>query len=245
MSTEITRQALSQILSTSEPTTIAEVIATMEAIDNLLPNNDGLKWFNLLYKMVTVAIVNNPPPQGWNDPQWISRLDVIFARLYFDAVLSSLQNSDRTPRAWRALFEARFNTGIDRVQFALCGMNAHINHDLPLAIVQISTEFQKEPNEGSPQHADFQSVNNILDTVEPEAVQILATGIVGELAQHLGRLDDVLAMWKVRKARDTSWNNAEILWQIRSVQILRNKFLRTLDRLTGFAGRGLLISIDR
>ncbi len=87
-------------------------------------------------------------------------------------------------------------------------------------------------------------MNNILDIVEPQAMQILATGLVGHVAQNLGRLDDVIAMWKVRKARDTSWTNAEILWQIRSVQLLRNKFLRTLDRLTGFAGRGLLISID-
>ena len=244
MSRDITNQALAQILSTSEPNTIAEVLTTMDAIDNLLLNNDGLKWFNLLYKIVTVGIVNNPPPQGWNDPDWISRLDVIFARLYFDAILSSLQNSSSTPRAWQALFEARFNTGIDRVQFALCGMNAHINHDLPLAIVQLSTEFQLAPDDESPQHADFESVNNILDIVEPEAMQILAIGIVGQVAQHLGRLDDVLAMWKVRKARETSWTNAEILWQIRGVQLLRNKFLRTLDRLTGFAGRGLLISID-
>lgn len=244
MSSDISDQALAQIVSSSNPTTIAEVIATMEAIDNLLPEHDGLKWFNLLYKMVTVAVVNNPPAQGWNDPQWISRLDVIFARLYFDAILSSLQNAG-TPRAWQVLFEARLHTGVDRVQFALCGMNAHINHDLPLALVQLSTEMGTGPDENSPQHADFEAVNEILDVVEPEAVQILATGIVGQLAQDLGRLDDVLAMWKVRKARDTSWNNAEILWQMRSVQVLRNKFVRTLDRLTGFAGRGLLISIDR
>lgn len=244
MSSDVSNQALSQILSASNPTTIAEVIATMEAIDNLLPNHDGLKWFNLLYKMVTVAVVNNPPAQGWNDPQWISRLDVIFARLYFDAILNSIQNSGATPRAWQALFEARFHGGIDRVQFALCGMNAHINHDLPLALVQLSTELQTGPDDNSPQHADFQSVNNILDTVEPQAIQILASGIVGQISQSLGRLDDVLAMWKVRKARDTSWTNAEILWHIRSVQLLRNKFLRTLDRLTGFAGRGLLISIN-
>jgi hypothetical protein len=135
MSSDVSNQALSQILSASNPTTIAEVITTMEAIDNMLPNHDGLKWFNLLYKMVTVAVVNNPPAQGWNDPQWISRLDVIFARLYFDAILNSIQNAGATPRAWHALFEARFHGGIDRVQFALCGMNAHINHDLPLALV--------------------------------------------------------------------------------------------------------------
>ncbi len=142
MSSNLNNQTLLQILIASTPTTIAEVITTMEAIDNLLPNHDGLKWFNLLYKMVTVAVVNNPPPQGWNDPEWISRLDVIFARLYFDAISSSIQNSGGTPRAWQALFEARFNAGIDRVQFALCGMNAHINHDLPLALVQLSTELQ-------------------------------------------------------------------------------------------------------
>jgi hypothetical protein len=47
-------------------------------------------------------------------------------------------------------------------------------------------------------------------------------------------------MWKVERARDAAWTNAEALWAIRRLPRLRGEFLATLDRLVGFAGRGLL-----
>src|SRR6185312_1067375 len=37
-------------------TTIPDVIASLEAIDALLPDTDGLKWFNWLYLTVTKAV---------------------------------------------------------------------------------------------------------------------------------------------------------------------------------------------
>jgi Family of unknown function (DUF5995) len=37
--------------------------------------------------------------------------------------------------SWEAMFSRRDQTDIAWIQFALAGMNAHINHDLPLAIV--------------------------------------------------------------------------------------------------------------
>ena len=40
------------------------------------------------------------------------------------------------------MLSARFTAGIDRIQFALAGMNAHINHDLSLAL--LATDQQTE-----------------------------------------------------------------------------------------------------
>jgi hypothetical protein len=45
----------------------------------------------------------------------------------------------------------------------------------------------------------------------------------------------------VRKARDAAWTNAEVLWSLRPLPDLQDHYLATLDRLTGFAGRGLLV----
>ncbi len=257
--------ALLQIVSASDPTSIDDVIKDMEAIDNALSNEDGLKWFNLLYLMVTTAVRENPPADGWADEQWTKRLDVVFARLYFGAIADSYRDPNTAPRAWQVLFDAREQIGIARVQFALAGMNAHINHDLPIAVVQTCKELDVTPQQGTPEYQDFEYVNTILDSVEPEAMQFLATGRMGEtlidlgiegldelaheLSEDLGvedldKLDDVLAMWSVRHARETAWGNAEVLWQIQDIQILRDTFLLGLDRLTGFAGRGLLIPIE-
>ncbi len=43
------------------------------------------------------------------------------------------------PLAWRPLVEQRAAAGIEPIQFALAGMNAHINHHLPLATVNTCT----------------------------------------------------------------------------------------------------------
>jgi hypothetical protein len=44
---------------------IADVITIMQNIDSLLPNQDGLKWFNRLYLMVTQQVQNSPPVGGF------------------------------------------------------------------------------------------------------------------------------------------------------------------------------------
>ena len=54
-------QPLYELVSGSPPQTIADVVARMRAIDALLPANDGLKWFNRLYLMVTQQVDLNPP----------------------------------------------------------------------------------------------------------------------------------------------------------------------------------------
>jgi hypothetical protein len=64
------------------------------------------------------------------------------------------------------------------------------------------------------------------------------------VAKDLGRLDDIVAMWSVRNAREAAWTNGEILWVQRSLPELSAQFLATLDRMTGFAGRGLLIPTE-
>jgi hypothetical protein len=224
--------------------TVPDVIARMREVDLLLPPEDGLKWFNLLYLMVTEEIGRDVAAARWADGAWLVRLDVVFARLYFEAVVLSIQEPARCPRAWVPLFEARFRPGIARVQYGLAGMNAHINRDLPLAIVRSCEAAGIVPRRGTPQHTDYERVNQILEEVEIAAMQRMATGIIGKIAGDLGRLDDVVAMWKVRAARDAAWTNGEVLWTLREHAGLSKEYLATLDRMAGFAGRGLLIPTE-
>src|ERR1700736_1189152 len=99
----------------------------MESIDVTCIDGDGLKWFNWLYLQVTKAVENRIALQGFSDPAWLAELDVQFARLYFGALEAELSGQP-TPGCWRALFTSRSQTLIARVQFALAGINAHINH---------------------------------------------------------------------------------------------------------------------
>jgi hypothetical protein len=236
-------QKVTQIIASSAITTIDDVIAVLQDIDDTLPSNDGLKWFNLLYLKVTEGVRDNPPTESWEDPQWLGRLDVEFAKLYFTALASWHHNPDEVTRSWVPLLSSRQNQNITRVQFALAGINAHINHDLPIAVVQTSEEQEIVPRSSSPQHRDFERVNTILEAVVDQAKQFLATGIIGEIDQDLGQIDDLIAVWSVRKARETAWTNAEILWQLRSIPLLNDGFLLSLDRLVRLSSQGLLSPI--
>jgi hypothetical protein len=241
MNSVATDQQLLQIVSGTAPGSIADVIAVMQKIDELLPSNDGLKWFNRLYLMVTQQVDTQPPAGGWKDAQWLTRLDVVFAGLYFAAVAGFLTRSANTPSSWNALFEARFNAGVDRIQFALAGMNAHINHDLALALLQTDDELQLTPGLNSPEHDDYESVNGLLESVLPTALQVLATGIVGELAQDTGKIGRFLAIWNVRVARDLAWDFADHLRGLNGLS--RTLAMTAQDQLTGVIGRSLLLPV--
>jgi hypothetical protein len=233
-------QQLLQIVSGAAPGTIAAVMDTMQKIDQLLPGDDGLKWFNLLYLMVTQK-VDGQPSGAWKDAAWLTRLDVVFANLYFSAVAGFLGQTGSTPSSWQALFESRYKTGVDRIQFALAGMNAHINHDLALALVQTDEEMQLTPGLNSPEHADYESVNALLQATLPGALQYLATGILGELAQDTGKIGRFLAIWDVKAARDLAWGFGDHLRGLNGVS--RTLALAAQDQLTGVIGRSLLLPV--
>lgn len=231
---------LLQIVTSAAPAKIADVLAVLQSIDALLPNNDGLKWFNKLYLMVTQQIDEQPPPGGWDDATWLTQLDVVFAGFYFGAVGNALQQNAQVPSSWEALFEARHRAGVDRIQFALAGMNAHINHDLALAVLQTNDELHMAPALVSPEHDDYEHVNDLLEQLLPQALNFLAVGIVGELAQDTGKAGRLLAIWNVRAARELAWDFAAFLRNLDGLS--RDLALEAHDKLAGVIGRTLLLS---
>ncbi len=233
-----TDNQLIEITSGAPPATIAEVIARMQRIDTLLPNGDGLKWFNLLYMTVTQKVDSGPPPGGWEDSAWLTRLDVVFAQLYFTAILNWVNDPANVPSSWKALFEARFSPGIERIQFALAGMNAHINRDLSLALLTTDAQRSVVPTADSPQHVDYEAVNGLLNTVMPSALTMLAADTLGVLAQDTGKVGRLLAFWNMCQARDMAWDFADHLRGLASVP--RGVAMDTQDQMTGVIGRAIL-----
>jgi hypothetical protein len=142
------------------------------------------------------------------------------------------------PSAWNALFEARYRTGIDRIQFALAGMNAHVNHDLALALLATDAELNLIPGPDSLEFADYQSVNDLLNTVMPLALTMLATDTLGVLAQDTGEVGRLLAFWNICSARDLAWDFANHLRSLAgpSRDVARN----AQDAVTGTLGRAIL-----
>ena len=232
-------QDLIATLAAAPATSIDDVLAIMQSIDAALPDEDGLKWFNLLYLTVTRSVLASGTSHGFEDSAWIGHLDVVFANLYFAAAAASAAGGG--PAAWRPLFEGRLAPGIARIQFALAGMNAHINHDLPLALVQTHGDRGTTPDRESDHYRDYTSVNAILGAVETRVKPTLLAGVVRKIDGSLGPLDDVIAMWNVAKAREAAWANSAALWHLNGVPPVRTAFVDTLDGSVGLASRGLLV----
>jgi len=222
-----------------------ELAARLAAIQTVLPANDGLGWFNRMYQLVANSVSDNLGASAFADPAWISRLDLVFGNLYLDAVRNSVLAPDKVPRAWAALLEQRSQTGIAPLQFALAGMNAHINRDLPVAVVTTCTQLGTSPDAGS-HHADFWRVNGVLAQVEP-AIRVLVEGQPLEEADRIfPGLQDVVGNFNIVKARETAWVNAETLWVLtRFAAPSAAVYVDGVDHLAGFAGRGLLVRLNR
>jgi len=234
---------LEKVLRAPAAARIADVVERMQALDAALPRADGIACFNRLYLAVTEAVVEAARPGVFADPPFVRWLDVVFANLYFEALANHVRGRGRVPRAWRALFEARSRRGIQPIQFALAGMNAHINRDLPLALVTTSRDRRVALRRGCPQHADFGRIDDLLAETEARVRSQFAVGLVGVADQALGRLDNVVAMWNVRAARQTAWANAEALWALEGVPFVGARLLVAIDRTVGLAGRGLLVPV--
>jgi hypothetical protein len=234
---------LPDLLRAAPVSSIDQVLAVMTAIDSRLPDSDGLKWFNRLYLQVTRGVRQAVAGPTFRDARFMSELDVVFANLYFEALAAGDADVSRAPSAWRPLLRSRARPGIARLQFALAGMNAHINRDLPQGIVQVFQALGGDPTTDQIRRQDFDSVNDLLERIEGEVKTEFSVGLIGVADTIGGRIDDVAAMWKVRAARAAAWTNAEVLWTLRPTPHIRAAFFDTLDKSTGLAGRGLLTPV--
>jgi hypothetical protein len=230
------------------PDSVPAVIARLGEIERSAPASDGVACFARLYREVTEGVGAELAQQSTRDETtFLERLDVGFAGLFFSALDEYEHGSATVPSAWKPLFEQRSRRGVAPLQFALAGMNAHINRDLPVALVASCQNLGVDIFETAIDHSTFERVDVLLGQVEQRVKELYLTGwirTVDRLLHRIHRLDDVVAMWSVDRARDAAWTNGRTLWSLRSSPELAGDFLTALDRMTGFAGRGLLLPAD-
>jgi hypothetical protein len=225
----------------SLPTTIDDVIARLREIDAALSPDDGVAVFNRMYLTVTTQIAGilADPDAGrgrFRHSQAMAELDVRFANLWLTAYDADVARGSVSP-AWQPLFEAR---GGDRlpIQYALAGMNTHIEHDLPIAVLDTCRSVGLEPD-GI--HGDYEAVNRVLAEVESPIRRSFLDGIGRELDAGLGPVVHVLSTWDIDQARDLAWVTVETLWELRRTTVLLDRFLDGLGHTVGMTSRALLV----
>ena len=226
----------------SLPTTVSGVVDRLREIDDALPGDDGAAVFNRLYLTVTeriLAILSDDTDSPlFRDAETMAELDVRFANLWLEAY-----DADRAggvvPPAWRPLFEARAGGRLP-VQYAISGMNSHIEHDLPLAVVDTCRSRGLEPDD---LHLDYETVNDVLAQVESDIRRSFLDEVGRALDDRLGPAAHLVSTWKIDKARDVSWVTAQTLWVLRGTTFLHGRFLDGLAHTVGMASRALLTPV--
>jgi hypothetical protein len=227
--------------SSTPLTSVADVIARLEAIGASLAAGDGLACFNRMYLEVTERVDSNLRAGFFADPAFMTQLDITFAGLYFAAV-DAADDLAAVPLAWRPLFEQRAAPDIEPIQFALAGMNAHINHDLPMAVVATCVDLATTPTAGT-HLADYQKVDGLLDAAEQSVRQSFESSTELAVDRHLQAVEDLVCNWTINSARDLAWGNALLLWELRDDPFLRGLFLGNLAASAALASRLLLVAV--
>jgi hypothetical protein len=222
------------------PQSIADVLQTMQTIDAACDDVDGLKWFNWLYLQVTQAIEARVNGGEFADPAWLAQLDVQFAQLYFQALGAALTGA-ACPGCWQAMFGCRDNMKIARIQFALAGINAHINHDLPEAVVATCKLTNTVPQHGTPQYNDYTALDSTFEALIDTAKTTLSVRLPGDALPPVSHLEDLMAAWDVGAAREKAWWNAETLWNLPA--IFAAGFMESIDGFTTVIGKALLVPV--
>ncbi|MGW6737948.1 DUF5995 family protein [Streptomyces sp. NPDC055013] len=215
-------------------TPVDAVISRMRALEAALPERDGVAIFNRVYLAVTETVDRHIDGGRFTDARAAITLDVRFAERYLAAV-DRAEQEGRPPACWRPLFQMRRHPGVRPLQFALAGINAHIGHDLALAVVDTCRSLGCEPAE---LEDEFDRVGDLLVSLEERIREELMPG--PDLLQIADPLTHLLGSWSLERARDATWSAARALWALRRLPDLAGEFTERLDAAVGFAGRMLL-----
>ncbi|WP_274555977.1 DUF5995 family protein [Streptomyces spiramyceticus] len=215
-------------------TSVDTIVARMRAFRSDWPTADGLAVFNRVYLAVTEEIRLRIECGIFPDARTAATLDVLFAERYLAAV-DATSAGRRPPDCWRPLFQYRRHPGVRPLQFALAGINAHIGHDLALAVVDTCHALGCRPAD---LEGDFDRVGDTLVALEERIREELMPG--PDLLEIADPLTHLLGSWSLERARDTAWSAARLLWGLRQLPEYAEEFRERMDAGVGLVGRMLL-----
>src|SRR6266849_1795171 len=125
----------------------------------LLGKGDGIACFNSLYLTITETVYKGIKDRRFGDKSFITQLDVTFANRYLSA-LHAAATGGEVPGAWSLLIDRRDDQRINPIQFAAAGVNAHVNYELAVAVVDACVTIGTVPDSGT-NHADYREINAI------------------------------------------------------------------------------------
>jgi hypothetical protein len=189
---------------------IDDATAALTAIEQAFrAQHDRRAIFATAYLGITSAIKRNVAAGVFLDNAWVSRYAITFANLYRTALLAFERGDTALPKAWQIAFDTSRGGSALAIQDLVLGINAHINHDLALALLEVSIDPDR-----ATRYADHTRVNQVLkeatDPMQDRIGQLYAP-ILNVLDRVCDRLDEEIACFSVDKARESAWAAAVAL----------------------------------
>jgi hypothetical protein len=193
---------------------LAAVLEDMDAVLEQLPDSDPRRAFVSTYRRTTAAVGERIAARAFVDPDWVERWDVAFADLFLGPLADDLVGRP-VPGPWGVAFGyARTDPGQPMLRHLLLGMNAHINYDLPQALLAVITDEEfDDPQVRAERGEDHRRVDDILSArVSAEDEELDQAGEPRSLKDRLLQPANRAASRRfLRESRRKVWANAVVL----------------------------------
>lgn len=185
--------------------TAHDVLAGLSTLEQyFLATGDRRGVFLTAYRTITTAVDAQCTAGGFHDAAWVTKYLIAFGSLYRDALAADVAGDrSRVPKSWRLAFDAARARRGWVIQHLVLGVNAHINHDLALALLAAGIDTDRQTR-----YDDHTAVNAVLERATPTLkaeVSALWAPVLTRLDHAAGTLDDEVTTFSIPKARDHAW----------------------------------------
>ena len=207
-------------------TTLEHVVDGLSELERAaLARHDRRAVFLTVYGQMSREMKRLLEARAFRDNDWVARYTIGFANFYREAY-DAYDDGAPVAKSWRIAFDtAKEGTALVS-QDVLLGINAHINHDLALALEQITIDPHREDR-----LADHTAVNEVLrtltDAVSERVSELYAPGLAA-VDTHAGTFDEEISNFSLAIARENAWEAAVALANARA-DIERSVIKRLLD----------------
>jgi hypothetical protein len=196
---------------------VADLVRRMEATSAALDAQQAPhRHFCGLYLRSTRAMRDEIAGGHFADTDWVGRLTLAFAGSYLDA-LDQWQAGGQVALPWQLTFEAP--PELSPLRHELIGLNAHLNYDLPQALLRVDDGGLQDEHAAAVRHADFTHIDTVMLRRLPEEYRHLRALGGPAMSEVLARLlypvNTVASRRWLVAARRSVWHNAGELAQAR------------------------------
>jgi len=199
------------------PESPIEVLAAgmQQRLDRLPARLSHQRVFLSTYQRTTRAVGDAVHRAPFEDAEWVQRWDVAFANLYLTALDAEIAGGDGVPPPWRLVFAA--SPALPPLRQVLLGINAHINYDLPQALLAvISDDDFADHLLIDRRRRDSERIDTVLASrVAAEEDELMATDSATMLDRLLTPLNRLGSKRLLREASQKVWHNTLELHQSR------------------------------